>query len=206
MVSSSSHTGWLTPSHRKGTPRRYRRPWMSSIVSRHKARPAPGTVGICQGRFMYEITLHTLWPNVFFFWFCMTVKTCHVNLGFMRRKWIRSRGLTSNLTDEHVLEAAAIEDAFNHPVSGNRHTLVFLPPQPTDPSLGSGYDHASLSQLFPSRCASCLFFPVTVISESPERRAVPPQWELECEAQLTGDNGATTCCVSVITLLQQLCD
>lgn len=45
--------------------------------------------------------------NFFFFRFCVTVKTCSVNLVFMTRKPIRSRGLMSKVTDEHVLEAAA---------------------------------------------------------------------------------------------------
>lgn len=171
MVSSSSLTGWLTPSDRKGTLGRAREqqgPWMSSIISCPQVYPAPGTSRVCEGSFTYSffgffLTLHCLRP--------MTVKTCCVNLVFMRRKPIRSRGLTSKLTDERVLEAAAKGCVQSFCQSEQIHPG--LPsPQPTDASLGSRNDHASFSQRFPSRCASRLSFFSVIISDSPEHRAV----------------------------------
>lgn len=81
---------------------------MSYIISRHRARTAPGRFRVCRRKDLRTniSTLRPLRPILVFF-FYVTVKTRRVSLVFMRRKPIRSRGLPSELTAEHVLEAAS---------------------------------------------------------------------------------------------------
>lgn len=130
-------------------------PWMTYIISRHKVRPAPGTFRVYEGRFTNEksSTFQTLLP-FFCCLFCVTVETRCVNLPFMRRKPIRSRGLMSKLTDEHVLEAAAGGCVQSFCQSEQIHPG--LPsPQPTDPTLGSRFPLSTFTQQV---CRLSLFF------------------------------------------------
>lgn len=118
MVSSSSHIGWLTPSDRKGTPQCERR--QSERAKKKKGAldelhhfPSQGpnctwkVQGLQEKRFTCENFNFTSAAANFCFFFYVTVKTRRVNLVFRRRKPIRSGGLPSELTAEHVLEAAS---------------------------------------------------------------------------------------------------
>lgn len=117
MVSSSSHIGWLTPSDRKGTPqcerRQSERAKKKGALDELHHFPSQGpnctwkVQGLQEKRFTCENFNFTSAAANFCFFFYVTVKTRRVNLVFRRRKPIRSGGLPSELTAEHVLEAAS---------------------------------------------------------------------------------------------------
>lgn len=109
--------------------------------------------------------------------FYMTVQMSHVSLLFMRMKLIRNNNLPSEVGAEHVLEAVAergCSQSFCR--SEQRHpSLPFLTVEVSaglTHLLAAGYDHASLYQRFPSRCAAPLFS-VIIISDSPSTGQFP---------------------------------
>lgn len=97
-----------TQTERESKKKKKKGPWM---MLHHFPSQGPNCTWKVQGlqekRFTYENFNFTSAAANFCFFFYVTVKTRRVNLVFMRRKPIRSRGLPSELTAEHVLEAAS---------------------------------------------------------------------------------------------------
>lgn len=110
-----------------------------------------------------------------------------------RRKSIRS--------GEPDVQTDGGEDAFNHPVSGNRSTLVFLPRRRPTHLLAAGTIGLPPPGVFPAGVpllSLSLSFFFTVINTSDSPGQFESGWELECEARLS--------CASVIILLQSFCN